>query len=97
MFDPKLVDKLFQAKQDKEKVKEESKIKSYRNTEVSGATKEDPIKRATKRERMKLEVEQKKEEYDFKYIKRKFDYTADKDNVYLEPSKLDKLIRAPHI
>ena len=46
---------------------------------------------------MKLEVEQKKEEYDFKYIKRKFDYTAEKDNVYLEPAKLDKLIRQPQI
>lgn len=51
------------------------------------------MKKATKRERMKIEVEQKREEYDFKYIKRKFDYTADADNVYLEPGKLNKMIR----
>lgn len=93
MFDPKMIDQLFQAKQDKEKVKEESKVRSYRNTEVQGGNKEDPMKRATKRERMKLEVEQKREEYDFKYIKRKFDYTANADNVYLEPGKLNKMIR----
>ena len=93
MFDPKMVDQLFQAKQDKEKLKEEVKVKSYRNTEVSSGNKEDPIKKATKRERLKLEVEQKREEYDFKYIKRTFDYTADTDNVYLEPGKLDKMIR----
>ena len=35
---------------------------------------------------MKLEVEQKREEYDFKYIKRKFDYTAETDKVYVEPN-----------
>jgi hypothetical protein len=62
-------------------------VRSYRNTEVSSnSLKEDPIKRATKRERMKLEVEQKREEYDFKYIKRKFDYTAETDKVYVEPN-----------
>ncbi len=62
-------------------------MRSYRNTEVSSSSlKEDPIKRATKRERMKLEVEQKREEYDFKYIKRKFDYTTETDKVYVEPN-----------
>jgi hypothetical protein len=47
---------LFKVKDQKEKVKEEAKVKSYRNTEVNGGH-EDPIKSATKRERLRIEVE----------------------------------------
>ena len=68
-----MIDQLFKGKEQREKVKEDAKVKSYRNTLVSGGD-ENPQKKANKRERMKIEVEQKKEEYDFKYIKRQFEY-----------------------